>query len=894
MKKYFLKIAKPLEVSFDYSKFQSVILTPAFVIFLAAFFSILAEIVSYKLNLIVAYNDARAHLDMARLVFDNLKPGLAQIGSVWLPLNHLLTLLLVWNNTMWQTGLAGSIFSMLSFVFCSIIIYKFANHIVNDKSASLLGTLVFMTNLNILYMQSTPMTELLLIFLSTLSSYLLYKWVEGRKILDLVYLSFTILLATLTRYDAWFLLVYISFVVITTLLYTSSSKKYSSVKLFLQENWPKVEGGFIFFATAAFAGIGLWLLWNLLIFKDPLFFATGPFSAKVQQDRIAAAGSLPTKHNITLSILAYWWAIVNNAGFLIAAFSIIGFILFFLKNKLSLKSLAVYSLVTPVFFHIFSLFSGNSILILPELGANITKAAAGSWFNVRYGLVILPAVSLFSAYIAKRLNFTKLILFILILIQPLIFIGTKNIITVTDGTVGSSSLAVGDASNWLVANAKNQDGLILNSISYHNALAFSTGIPLKRFIHEGTGDKYWKLALSNPEKIARWIVIENGDVGDPVYEALVKIKNSEYLKYYELKGSFHNINIYELKRSLPGFVYTLGTNLKEDNKTYQFVGVNSYDLMYRPPEEIDETLSTAHDAGIKVVRFWAFGNGREDGTQLKAGTYNEKAYKNIDLIIETAKKYDIKLILTISNYWDDYGGVHWYLATTGNSTENADDFFTNEKAKDLFKHNANKLVSRVNSISHIPYSREPVIMAWELMNEPRATNLQNARFVNDWTAEMALNLKSQDPNHMILGGTEGFLRGSKYTTQDGPMFEDATNIDNIAAASAHFYKHGDKYKFTNDFDFTVLADWKTLSDIFTKPFILGEIGFFKDPAENDGVKREVLYNNLFNQAHRLDLPGIILWNWALKRDDSFGISPLDPGDSELIKIIRNYSKSLSK
>src|SRR6266480_7803763 len=62
----------------------------------------------------VAYNDARSHLDIARRVVENLKPGFAQLGSVWLPLPHLFATLTVWNNFMWHSGLAGALQSMLS------------------------------------------------------------------------------------------------------------------------------------------------------------------------------------------------------------------------------------------------------------------------------------------------------------------------------------------------------------------------------------------------------------------------------------------------------------------------------------------------------------------------------------------------------------------------------------------------------------------------------------------------------------------------------------------------------------------------------------------------------------------------------------------------------------
>src|SRR5687768_4253941 len=80
----------------------------------------------YFLNngLALNYNDARSHLDIGRRVVEGLKPGLAQLGSVWLPLNHVLMIPLIWNDWAWHSGFAGAIWNMFSFVGTGIVIYK--------------------------------------------------------------------------------------------------------------------------------------------------------------------------------------------------------------------------------------------------------------------------------------------------------------------------------------------------------------------------------------------------------------------------------------------------------------------------------------------------------------------------------------------------------------------------------------------------------------------------------------------------------------------------------------------------------------------------------------------------------------------------------------------------
>src|SRR5258708_4308119 len=85
----------------------------------------IGSFIFYYLNgLGLAYNDARSHLDIGRRVVDNLKPGFAQLGSVWLPLPHLLMAVTIWNDFMWHSGLSGAIQSMAAYVATGVLIYS--------------------------------------------------------------------------------------------------------------------------------------------------------------------------------------------------------------------------------------------------------------------------------------------------------------------------------------------------------------------------------------------------------------------------------------------------------------------------------------------------------------------------------------------------------------------------------------------------------------------------------------------------------------------------------------------------------------------------------------------------------------------------------------------------
>ena len=116
------------------------------------------------------------------------------------------------------------------------------------------------------------MTELMLIATMTAGCYYLIKWHKNDAVLDLVKSGFWIMLSTLIRYDGWFLLLTAAGLV--------------GIQTIKNHNFKTAEGTVIMFSTLAGFGIALWFLWNLLIFKDPLYFAFGPFSAHAQQEQL--------------------------------------------------------------------------------------------------------------------------------------------------------------------------------------------------------------------------------------------------------------------------------------------------------------------------------------------------------------------------------------------------------------------------------------------------------------------------------------------------------------------------------------------------------------------------------------------------------------------------------
>jgi hypothetical protein len=493
------------------------------VIILLGIISIFSFIFFYNNGLGLAYNDSRSHLDIGRRVVEGLKPGLAQLGSVWLPLPHVLMIPTIWNDFFWHTGLSGAIQSMISFIATGLLIMAFLRHLKVGFFGQIVGLIAFVFNFNIIYLQSTAMTELLLIATLLASSYELLRWYTTDKLVYLIRTAFWIMLTTLIRYEGWFLLFHATVLV---LLY--GWKKYGL---------KNIEGMFFFFTSFAGVGVVLWLLWNLMIFGDPLYFALGPYSAHSQQEQIESAGLLLTKGNALFSTYTYSVATVYNVGIFPMLLAIIGGIYFVFDKSIGLRAkLASTTLLAPFIFNVLALFLGHSVLFIPEIMGD-------SWFNIRYGIMMLPAVAIGIGYLVHRLKSLRFVILFLLLFVTFFSFTSWDAVTIDDAKAGSSQKNVSEVSGWLAENASDEKGFILISAASHDAIIFTSGLPMKKFIHEGTG-KYWDNATTMPDRWARWIIMRTNDETDLTF----KLTNeSEQLFKYDLIHTFPFADIYQLK-----------------------------------------------------------------------------------------------------------------------------------------------------------------------------------------------------------------------------------------------------------------------------------------------------------------------------------------------------------
>ena len=133
---------------------------------------VIAQVIAHQRNLVFAFWDAQAHLDIARRVVDSVTPGLQMLGTVWLPVPHLLLLPFTLVDAWWWNGLAGGLVGLAAFVVIAISVHSILIRRTGQATMAWIGTLLVVANPSLLYLQTTAMTEpLLLAFLTIFSNY---------------------------------------------------------------------------------------------------------------------------------------------------------------------------------------------------------------------------------------------------------------------------------------------------------------------------------------------------------------------------------------------------------------------------------------------------------------------------------------------------------------------------------------------------------------------------------------------------------------------------------------------------------------------------------------------------------------------------------------------------
>ncbi len=319
---------------------------------------------------ILYYGDAEAHLNIARRMIDSRTPGYDQVGTVWLPLPHWAMLPLVRVDSLWRSGLAGTIPSALAFVIGGMFLYGAALRAFESSASALAATALFALNPNMLYLQSTPMTESM--FLGCLLA-LLYFSVRFRDTQGwgaVIGAGIAACAGTLTRYEAWFVLPFAA----AYFLIAAKRRRALVAAVF-----------------CVLAGLGpLFVLFHhWWLTGDALAFYRGPYSPRAIQGK----PDYPGYRDWGLAFLYYRTAAQLCAGPCLPVIALAGILAALARRAFW----PLVLLVLPGAFYVWSMYStGGTPIFIPVL-------KPFSHYNSRYGLAVLPLLALAAAAIVAVL-----------------------------------------------------------------------------------------------------------------------------------------------------------------------------------------------------------------------------------------------------------------------------------------------------------------------------------------------------------------------------------------------------------------------------------------------------------------------------------------------------------
>jgi hypothetical protein len=487
--------------------------------------SLVAIAWSWRHHAMLNYGDALAHLHIARRVIDGRRPGLSELGSVWLPLPHLLMIPFVAVYAWWANGIAGLIPSAAAYLAGCAGVYRLARKWLPPPESAV-ALAFFALNPNLLYLQTTAMTEPLFVCEMVWISVWLVEWRacldrqddrSQRRANRLLYvIAVALSAAVFTRYDGW-IMAFLAWV---------------AIGLMLLKRGRLGTRAFWFAGILVVASPIVWFSYNAIVFGDWLDFARGPYSAKAIELRTATPGTGPPHpgwHNLWISLKFFVKAAeMDSAGerwgtWLLGA-SIVGTVWAWLIARRRAFSWSLL-LWLPVPFYAYSVAYASVPIFLPPWWPH-------SWYNTRYGMELLPGFALGIAFFTHlavsgvrefKPHWPRFVLagmFALIAVNVAILIRERPLVYV-EGTKNLASRRLYDLKIPPVLRALTSEhpgAPVLMNTSVHPELVAFSGFPLRQTINESDRE-YLQAALAAPATHAAVVVAFDGDDIDRAVKA---------------------------------------------------------------------------------------------------------------------------------------------------------------------------------------------------------------------------------------------------------------------------------------------------------------------------------------------------------------------------------------
>ena len=454
----------------------------------------------YSRGLSNLYGDGLAHVEGARRLLDSLTPGYLEIGSAWLPLFHILASPFAQNTFLWKTGLAGSVISVAAFVVTAWYLFRLSLGMNGNLAAAILSLAVFLLCPSMAFLASTPLTEPLALMWAVLVVYGLYRYQECGQMIPLVGAATAAFFGTLTRYDGWYLLPFAA----AFILWARS------------ETWRLRFWHVTLFSVIAGAGPVLWFLHNAYRYGNVLDFYNGPHSAQAfyAHQLATTAFHYPTDGSFLISARYYLADLTLVIGVWPLALALMGVVAWALDTHERARRGAALLFLVPFAFYVQSMAHSAIPIYVPSL-------YPFTYYNLRYGIEMLPALAIFSSFLLSRRLATRaravlLALMLATIVGQTVMVlsqGARNLAVIQEGMLNNPCRSKRQQALIAFFRTRYDSHTILEAAGKWTCMMPQLGIPYRNTLSE-TNLPYWKQLPGGPPGWVEWIIRGNDDVVD--------------------------------------------------------------------------------------------------------------------------------------------------------------------------------------------------------------------------------------------------------------------------------------------------------------------------------------------------------------------------------------------
>lgn len=312
------------------------------------------------------------------------------------------------------------------------------------------------------------------------------------------------------------------------------------------------------------------------------------------------------------------------------------------------------------------------------------------------------------------------------------------------------------------------------------------------------------------------------------------------------------------------FVSVNETQFIRYGKPYYFVGANfwygaylgaSSDGRQRLIQELDQLKAL----GVDNLRVLAISEKTSlkmavsPGIHTEPGVLDESLLQGLDILLDELAKRDMVAVLYLNNFWQWSGGMSQYRAwitgaqpfdpdVTGDWNgfmQNSALFYADAQAQSWYRQAIKTIINRKNTVNGNFYKEDPVIMSWQLANEPRPGSdrdgLVHFPDYKRWLTDTASFIKNLDAKHLVSTGSEGEMGALR----DIKLYKEAHQSNAIDYLTFHLWPKNWSWLDINNTQATYNA-----AMVNAKAYVLRHVAVAKElnkptVLEEFGVERDL-------------------------------------------------------